>query len=278
MRNFAGRKASNESEEEVLIRKSIVVLLLPVLMVAAAACNTSRNAAVAMNEELMNLSKEEVFERADALFEAKRWVPARTHYSYVYENFPNDPLGRRSLLKVADTYFQQGGAVNLVEAQYKYRDFINRYPGSEQADYAMLQIANISFQQMEPAHNDQTKTREAIQKYQEMISAFPESPLRPEAEARIRDARDRLARHEHQVALFYMQRRSHAAAVTRLNAIVEQYPDYSSRDEAFYDLGRALEMLGRTGEARLYFERVIAEFPDSRFAQLSREQLGSLES
>ena len=226
----------------------------------------------------MNLSKEEVFERADTLFEAERWMQARTHYSYVYENFPNDPLGRRSLLRVADTYLNQGGAVNLVEAQYKYRDFINRYPGSEQADYAMLQIANISFKQMEPSHNDQTKTREAIQKYEEMIAAFPNSPLRADAEAKINDARDRLAKHEHQVASFYMQRGSHSAAVTRLNTIVEQYPEYTARDEAFYDLGRALDALGRDGEARLYFERVIAEFPESRYSELSRERLGSLQS
>lgn len=260
------------------MNRTLIVMLLVPAMFLTAACSSSRSAATVVNQELMNLSKEEVFERAEALYENKRWANARTHYSYVYETFPNDPLGRRALLRVADTYFNEGGAVNLVEAQYKYRDFINRYPGSEQADYAMLQIANISFRQMEPAHNDQTKTREAIQKYTEMITAFPNSPLREQADQKIREARNRLAQHEHQVASFYMRRGAFDAAVFRLNTIVEEYPDYSARDEAFYDLGRALERLGRQGEARLYFERVIAEFPDSRYAAMSREQLGSSES
>lgn len=243
-----------------------------------AACGSSRSRAVAVNTELMNLSKEEVFQRAEALYENAKWTAARTHYSYVYENYPNDPLGRRSLLRIADTYFGEGGTVNLVEAQYKYRDFINRYPGSEQADYAMIQIANVSFKQMEPAHNDQSKTREAIQKYQEMIAAFPNSPLRSDAEAKIREARNRLATHEHQVAVFYLRRGSPEAAVMRLNRIVDDYPDYSKRAEAFFDLGRALDALGRTGEAKLYFERVIAEFPDSEFASRSREKLGEIAS
>lgn len=255
-----------------------VLAVVLAAVVATIACSSGRRSAGAVQTELMNLSKEEVYERAEALFESERWASARTHYSYVYENYPNDPLGRRSLLKVADTYFRQGGAVNLVEAQYKYRDFINRYPGSDQADYAMLQIANVSFQQMEPAQNDQSKTREAIQKYREMLKAFPNSELRPEAEARIREAEDRLAQHEHQVAQFYMKRRAWDAAVSRLNAIVEHYPDYSGRAETFYDLGRALESLGRKGEARLYFERVVAEFPETQYAELARSALGDQRS
>lgn len=261
------------------MRKLTIAILVTLGALLMSACGTASRTGVApVNPELMNLSKEEVWERAEALFEQEKWAAARSHYSFIYENYPNDPLGRRSLLRVSDTYFHQGGATNLVEAQYKYRDFINRYPGSEQADYAMLQIANVSFQQMEPAHNDQTKTREAITKFQEMIAAFPNSPLRPQAEEKIRQAMDRLAEHEHQVARFYMQRGAWDAAVTRLNTIVEQYPDYGQRAETFYDLGRALDSLGRDGEARLYFERVIAEFPDSRFAGMARERMGELSS
>lgn len=261
------------------MRKLSIAVVLLLAALGPSACGTTSQRGVApINPELMNLSKEEVWERAEALYESERWAAARSHYSFIYENYPNDPLGRRSLLRVADTYFHQGGPANLVEAQYKYRDFINRYPGSEQADYAMLQIANVSFQQMEPAHNDQTKTREALVKYQEMLTAFPNSPLRPQAEQKVREAKDRLALHEHQVAKFYMMRGAWDAAVTRLNTIVDQYPDYTARAETFYDLGRALDSLGREGEARLYFERVIAEFPDSDFAARAREQLGALQS
>ena len=110
-------------------------------------------------------------ESAEELYKTEKYPRARTYYSHVYENYPNDPLGRRSLLRVADTFFKQGDPVNLVEAQYKYRDFINRYPGSEFADYAMLQIANVSFEQMEKPDRDQTKTKEAVQKPVEALLA-----------------------------------------------------------------------------------------------------------
>src|SRR3954451_18807284 len=121
------------------------------------------------------------------------------------------------MLRVADTYYEQGDAVNLVEAQYKYRDFINRYPGSDRADYAMLQIAMCSYKQMERPDRDQQKTREASEKFRDMIAAFPRSALRPEADKRYQDVLDRLAKHEHMIARFYIKRRSYNAAVQRLN-------------------------------------------------------------
>jgi outer membrane protein assembly factor BamD len=250
--------------------------LIATLLFTAVACSSNRNDAAPRaipNAELLNLSKEEIYTRADALYAEKKWVKSRNYYSHVYENYPNDPLGRRSLLRVADTYYKQNDPVNLVEAQYKYRDFINRYPGSEFADYAMLQIANVAFAQMESADRDQTKTHEAVQKFREMLAAYPNSSHRAEAEEKLQKALDRLARHEHVVAKFYMKRGSWDAAVQRLNGIVEQYPAYEDRAGTFYDLGNALESLGRKGEARLYYERVVAEFPKSDLAGKARQKL-----
>lgn len=256
--------------------RSVVAVMT--LALALGACNfwgrkQQQVVVPTIDPELLNLSKEEIFDRAEKLYEQKKYVKARRYFAHVYESYPNDPLGRRSLLRVADTYYKQGDPVNLVEAQYKYRDFINRYPGSEFADYAMLQIANVSYKQMERPDRDQTRTREAVEKFREMLVAFPSSEHRPEAEKKLQEVLDRLARHEHVVAGFYRLRGSHEAAVSRLNGIIDRYPNYSEKDEVFFDLGMSLEALGRKGEARLYFERVIAEFPDSEFAKRARERL-----
>lgn len=257
--------------------RSLAVLILTILMLAG--CSSNRRAPKPpIDPQLMNAPKEELFQRAEAAFEADRWARARQLYAYVYENFPNDPLGRRSLLRVADTYFEQGDPVNLVEAQYKYRDFINRYPGSDFADYALLQIANVSYKQMERPDRDQAKTREAIQKFKEMIDAYPQSEHRAVADEKMGKALDRLAKHEHLVAKFYMTRGNWEAAIARLNLIVDQYPNYNERDGTFFDLASALSSAGRKGEARLYFERVISEFPKSDFAASAKEKIDGLSS
>ncbi|HVT43337.1 MAG TPA: outer membrane protein assembly factor BamD [Thermoanaerobaculia bacterium] len=255
------------------MKRNQLVIGLMLLVLAVGACSRNRAVVPKVDMELLTLSKEEAFARAEALFEEKKWTRARRYYSHVYENYPNDPLGRRSLLKVADTYFHQGSPVNLIEAQYKYRDFINRYPGADSADYAMLQIGMVSFKQMERPDRDQTKTKEAVEKLSQMIAAYPNSSYRTEAQDRLQQALDRLAKHDHIVARFYMKRGNFKAAIDRLNGIVDQYPGYVDRSETFFDLAISLERSGRKGEARLYYERVMAEFPESSSARKAKQKL-----
>lgn len=250
-----------------------VTILIAVIAFAAACNRGPRQFRPVVDPELLKLTKEQAFQKGEEHFEKKRWAKARSYYSHVYESYPNDPLGRRSLLRVADTYYEQGDPVNLVEAQYKYRDFINRYPTSEQADYATLRIAMCSYKQMEKPDRDQQKTREALEKLDDMLRAYPNSPLREEAQTRRGEVQDRLARHEHIVARFYMKRGSWLSAVQRLNYLVDTYPNYVQRDGVFYDLGHALTKLGRSGEARLYFERVVSEFPQSDYADDAKRRL-----
>ncbi|MGZ5492153.1 MAG: outer membrane protein assembly factor BamD [Thermoanaerobaculia bacterium] len=252
--------------------------LVAMLIVAAACNNRPRLARPVVEPEFLNLSKEQIFQKGEEWYAKHKWQRARTYYSHVYENFPNDPLGRRGLLRTADTYYNQGDPVSLVEAQYKYRDFINRYPGSESADYAMLQIAMVSYKQMDKPDRDQQKTREAVEKFNDMIRTYPRSPLREDAEKHLNLALDRLAKHEHIVARFYIKRKSYLSAVQRLNGLVDTYPTYSDRAGVFYDLGNALAALGRNGEARLYFERVLSEFPKSSYADRAKAKLGTVKA
>lgn len=222
---------------------------------------------------LAKMPKEQVFQLGEDQFAKKKYQKARQYYTHVYETYPNDPLGRRALLRIADAYYQQGDSVNMVEAQYKYRDFINRYPGSDRADYAMFQVAMCSYKQMERPERDQQKTHEALDKFNDAVKAFPKSPLRTEMDKRMQEVLDRLAKHDHVIAEFYIKRRSYNAAVLRLNGIVETYPNYSEKDAVFFDLGLALSGLGRTAEARLYYERVLSEFPHSLFAVKAKQKL-----
>ena len=203
--------------------KLIRFAMIAVMAVSFAACRhanqTRTQVRSGVDREMLKLTKEQVFQRGEEQFAKKRWLKARTYYSHLYENFPNDPLGRRSLLRIADTFYQQGDAVNLVEAQYKYRDFINRYPGSESADYAMLQIAMCSYEQMERPDRDQQKTREALDKFNDVLKTFPRSSLRPEMDKRLQDVLDRLAKHDHIIARYYIKRHSYNSAVQRAKCL-----------------------------------------------------------
>jgi outer membrane protein assembly factor BamD len=202
------------------------------LMLIAACHHGPRQYRPTVDPELMKLSSEQVWSRAEDFYAHHKWQRARTYYTYLFENHPNEVAGRRALLRVADTYYEQGDQVNLVEAQYKYRDFVNRYPTSDQADYAMLRMAMCSYKQMEKPDRDQGKTKEALEKFTDMLRTYPNSSLKGEATARRQDVLDRLAKHEHQVARFYIKRNSWNAAVQRLNYLIDTYPNYCTTSAA----------------------------------------------
>src|SRR5213076_2280785 len=91
---------------------------------------------------------------------------------------------------------------------------------------------------------DQAKTKEAVEKFNDMIKAYPNSALRGEADKHLANALDRLAKHEEIIARFYMKRGDYNAAIQRLNFLVDNYPNYSERDAVFYYLGTALAGMG----------------------------------
>src|SRR5947209_5929386 len=256
------------------------IAALAIISILSVACHRGPRRALApvVDPQFSHLTKEQSFAKGEDWFAKRRFQRARQYYQYVYETQPNDPLGRRALLRIADTYYEQGDPVNLVEAQYKYRDFINRYPGSDRADYAMLQIAMCSYKQMERPDRDQQKTREALDKFTDVLKTFPRSPLRPEMDKRLQDVLDRLAKHDHIIARYYIKRHSYNSAVQRLNGIVTLYPNYRERDGVFFDLATALSGLGRTAEARLYYDRVVTEYPRSPYAGKAKQKLGTMKT
>ena len=72
--------------------------------------------------ELLALSKEVCFEKGKALIAEKKWEKGRKYLAYVYENYPSDPISRDALLRLADSYYEEGTDTTYIEALYRYRD------------------------------------------------------------------------------------------------------------------------------------------------------------
>ena len=222
-----------------------------------------------LTQELLSTSKEELFEKGKGLIERKKYDQGRKYLTFVFETYPNDPLGRDALLLVADSYFKQGGT-GYTEARFRYRDYLNRYPGAPRRDYARYQFALTYDKDIERPDRDQTATREAIDQYRALIREYPTSSFATAAKERVRVLTDLLAEHDFGVGYFYMRKGAPAAALARFTEVEQRYPEYGARDKLFYYSARALERLGRREEANRYFSRVIEEFPESEWAKKAR--------
>ena len=227
-----------------------------------------------ITQELLTLPKEELFEKGKALLAKKKWEDARKYLNHVFETYPNEAIGRESLLMVADSYFNQKNTTGYTEARYRYRDYLNRYPGAPRRDYARYQFALCYDKEHEKPDRDQTATREAIDQYRSLIREFPDSGYAGAARERVRQLTDLLAEHDFGIGYFYLRKGSTAAALSRFTSIEQRYPDYGAKDKLFYYEAVAMERLGRKDEAQRYFARIVEEFPQSEYAKKARSRTG----
>ncbi|HVT61080.1 MAG TPA: outer membrane protein assembly factor BamD [Thermoanaerobaculia bacterium] len=235
--------------------------LIPIMALAAAGCHSSgpnRD-----KDPILKLSAEESLVQGKELLAKKKYDRARPLFTHAFEVEPNSKVGREGLLLAADTYFLQGGSANNVQAEAKYRDYLNRFPTSEQAAYVQFQIANSLARRMERPDRDQTVTRKSVEAYQELLRLYPTSEYAARSQEQLDVVNANLAEHEFIIGRFYLRYGVPAAAVQRFEFLVQTYPKYGSMDKVIFNLGRAYERSRKPAEARKAFERLRTEFPNS---------------
>jgi outer membrane protein assembly factor BamD len=237
----------------------VPLLLVPVLL--SSACKGSDK-----KDPVLSLSSEEALTQGKELLAKEKYYRARRYLTHAFEIAPNTALGREALLLAADTYYLQGGEANYVQAEAKYRDYLNRFPTSEFAAYVQFQLGNCLAKRTKKADRDQTSTEKALAAYEEVLRLYPTSEFAAQARDEIRVVRNRLAEHEFAVGRFYLSYGISIAAVNRLEGLLESYPDFDERDKVFFFLGKAYAELGSPIKALENFGRLRQEFPDSRYA------------
>lgn len=181
--------------------------------------------------ELTDMNKTEIFEKAEALYADGKTEDARSYFSFVYDTFPNDPLGHKAALRVADTYATKKDAASLTEARLRYRDFANRYPNDPDRDYALLMVGQTySARQMKP-DRDLSTVEEALNAYRQLLTLYPNSQYYDDAQNRIGQLLDVLAEHEMITAEYYARNKRWLAASWRIEYLKEHYPEFEGMDE-----------------------------------------------
>jgi outer membrane protein assembly factor BamD len=243
------------------MRRTLLLLAtLLVLQGALAGCRSGR-----AEDPLLQLAAEESLVQGKALLAQGKYARARPYFTHAFEVEPNSAIGREGLLLAADTYYQEGGTTNYVQSEAKYRDFLNRFPTSEQAPYVQFQIANSLAKRMEKPDRDQTVTRKALEAYRELMRIYPTSEYAAQAQEQIALVENNLAEHEFAIGRFYLRYGIGAGAVQRFEVLLNDYPQYPNRDKVIYHLGLAYEKMGKTEDAAKTFDRLKNEFPQSPF-------------
>lgn len=219
-----------------------------------------------------------LFERGTAALEEGDWRRAREYFVTIRDTYPQSEYRAPARLSIGDTYEGEGTAAGYVQALDEFQDFLNLYPTHERAGYAQYKVGLVHFQQMRRAERDQTETMAAVEAFERFITLYPTDALMPEARARLREALDRLSRHDFVVGYFYFRLKNYAGAVSRFREIIDNDPGYTGRDEVYFYLAESLATVNRASEAIPYFARLLDEFDSSELAEQAQTRLAELEA
>lgn len=102
----------------------------------------------------------------------------------------------------------------------------------------------------------------ATQIFQEFLRAHPDSPLAPNAQYWIGEC--------------YYQRGQYSQAIVKLNDLRQQYPKSDRVPPALLKIGLTFLQMNNKRDARLFFQKVVNDFPSSPEAAQAREKLRTL--
>lgn len=230
-------------------RNVLLPLLAASLLIPACSDKLSRRT---------GLTDRDLFAGGSEYLARKKYETAIEHFQLLLERHPNSPLAPRAQLSLADAYMENE---DEVEAEVAFDDFLRLYPANDNVPYALSRKGELLFRQVRDPRRDQTKTREAIRTYAQLLEKSPSGPFTASASARITDLRTRLAEHEARVVTHYLARRQYSSAETRARQAIADYPDTRTLPSLMALLADSLERGGKTSEAAEVRRSLAEKFP-----------------
>ncbi len=265
-------------------REAVGPLAVPLTVLVVTLAMSVGCGGAGREDPILRLSAVESLEEGKRLLEAEKYRTAKDYLLHAFEVEPNSSSGREGLLLAADALFLRGGFDSWVESESRYRDFLNRFPTSPRADYAQFRIAQSLIGRMEKPTRDQQVTRKAYTAFEDLIRLFPTSDYVEQARDEMVTVKQRLAEHEWVVAFYYFRAsggskrsaRLAGPAVSRLEYLMETYPEYTEMDKIYAHLCRAHDRLEQPEKAARACTTLRDQYPDSEHVKSLPKHLRSL--
>ena len=220
----------------------------------------------------------ELFEDAAKEVRKGNYDTGRLLFNTIVTAYPDSPYLPMAKLAIADSFYLEGSTSSLIQAGQAYQDWLTFFPTDPLADAAMLRVAEAEMRQMGLPDRQYQHSIKAEQRLKALLQQYPQTKLRPEVEAHLREVQDNLAMHDKGVGDFYMQRYEHKGgglkgAQNRYKEIVEKYPNFCLMDDVLFRLGATYQEEEEPDEAAKFYQRVVREFPESDFVGKAKDQL-----
>jgi len=238
---------------------------------AALALVAALLAGCASNEVAPDIQEQQLYQQAQSSLDTGRYNAAIDQLEALDTRFPFGNYAKQAQLELIYAYYQ---AENWEAARAAASRFIRLNPGHPQVDYAYYMRGLAAYQSgrfsleglelIDISKRDLGASRDAYVDFGELVRRFPDSAYATDARQRIVYLRNVLARHELQVADFYLRKGAYVAAVERGRWVLERYPQATATRDALATMVEGYLGLNMRDRARDVLKTLIENDPDNQ--------------
>src|ERR1700687_1942286 len=222
--------------------KRLLLILVALALLPATACSLRQKP-----------TGQDYYAQGQLDFAQKEYKAAIENYQHVIDQFPFSPYAEDAEMKIGLAYYQQK---DYAEAIGALDDFQRMHPTSQNLELVTYYIGMSYYDQMGREDQDQTKTEQALKRFQELEQRFPEGSFAELAHEKFAVCREMLARNQMVVGNYYYKRANFRAAESRFAELMQKYPDTPVAPDALFELGISLEKEGKRYSAAQAFTAV----------------------
>ncbi|MGB9663807.1 MAG: outer membrane protein assembly factor BamD [Ignavibacteria bacterium] len=246
--------------------KTIKFLLIILVIQIFISCSGSK--------DLSSLSSEERFLLAKEKFDKKDYLEAINDFESLIIQFSGTGIVDDAQYYLAYSYYKRG---EYIKSAYEFSKLIRDYPTSEYVKDAQFMLAE-SYYELSPHYSlDQKFTEKAIEEYQAFIDFFPDDPRKSEAEKKIKELNDKLARKIFETAEQYRRMKYIKSAIIYYDFLLEKYPDSKYSSQALFTKIQLLVERSRNKEALDEAKKYLQRFPNGEYVKEVQKIINGLQ-
>lgn len=227
-----------------MLKKKFVIF--PIILILTFSCGNN-DGLIKKPEQVPPLDI--LYKTAFRLYEEGSWSEAINLFQKVETKYSFSEWAPRATLMIMYIYYESSEYYQALEYANKYKKL---YPSSKNITYVDYLIGLVFYEQISTVARDQTYTKEALKKFNELIDNNPNSIYAKEAKYKIDLINEQLAGKEMYLARYYMKKSKWVAAIKRLNIILDKYEQTVYVPEALHRLVEIYYKLGNLNQASKY--------------------------
>ncbi|MBN2689630.1 MAG: outer membrane protein assembly factor BamD [Gammaproteobacteria bacterium] len=230
------------------MQRKIKFLLLISLSFILAACGSKPY--VSNFSSYQKQSVNGLYKKATLYLNSKKYQSAINNFEAITALHPSSPYAEKAQIGIVEAYYKNADYDSTIAAADRY---LHLYPIGQNTAYAyyLKGLANFythtswlsKMYKKDPSERDLRSYDQAFVVFQELLQNYPNSKYAADARRKIIYIRDITAKHQLDIAKFYMRKKACVAAINRANYIINNLPNTKEVTDARYIVNKCKTQL-----------------------------------